>query len=159
MSALNEVADSLSDYYVKSETSSSAEIQTALDGKQPTGDYALVSQLPTKTSELSNDSGFITNSSVSAFQPYADDEFDTKVFIYQRNAETGGYDSIIKSCRLSGEITRDIASNAFYPIADVVSIKFGTGVTGIGDGALSGFDLLREVYFRNTTKRIGDSAF
>lgn len=40
-----------------------------------------LSALPTKTSELSNDSGFITSSSISAFQPYADDEFDTKAFI------------------------------------------------------------------------------
>ena len=64
LSALNEVADSLSDYYLKSETSSTVEIQTALDGKQPTGDYALTSQLPTKISELSNDSGYITSAQV-----------------------------------------------------------------------------------------------
>ena len=78
LSALNEVADSLSDYYAKSETSSSAEIQTALDGKQPSGDYALVSQLPTKTSELSNDSGYITRTQV---KPYI------VIQGYARNAE------------------------------------------------------------------------
>ena len=59
-----DLSNSLSGYYVKSETSSAAEIQGALDGKQPTGDYALVSQLPTKTSELSNDSGYITSAQV-----------------------------------------------------------------------------------------------
>ena len=59
---LDALSTSLSDYYVKSETSSATEIQTALDGKQPTGDYALTSQLPTKTSDLSNDSDFITSS-------------------------------------------------------------------------------------------------
>ena len=64
LSALNEVADSLSDYYTKTETSSATEIQTALNGKQPAGDYALTSQLPTKTSELSNDSGYITSAQV-----------------------------------------------------------------------------------------------
>ena len=35
--------EELSDYFKKSETSSASEIQTALDGKQPTGDYALTS--------------------------------------------------------------------------------------------------------------------
>ena len=34
---------SLSDYYMKSETSSASEIQNALDEKQPSGDYALTS--------------------------------------------------------------------------------------------------------------------
>ena len=60
ISAFNELQNSLSNYYTKNETSSSSEISIALDGKQPTGDYALTSQLPTKISELSNDSGFIT---------------------------------------------------------------------------------------------------
>ena len=35
-------------------------INTALEGKQDKGDYALKSELPTKTSELTNDSGFLT---------------------------------------------------------------------------------------------------
>ena len=64
LSALNEVADSLSDYYTKNETSSATEIQTALNGKQPTGDYALTSQIPTKTSDLSNDNDYITSAQV-----------------------------------------------------------------------------------------------
>lgn len=70
LSTLNEVADSLSDYYTKNETSSATEIQTALDGKQPTGDYALSSQLPTKTSQLSNDSGYITSAQVEPDHNY-----------------------------------------------------------------------------------------
>ena len=37
----------LTAFYTKSETSSAAEISTALEGKQPTGDYALTSQIPT----------------------------------------------------------------------------------------------------------------
>ena len=49
-SAIDDIGNSLSDYYTKSETSSASEISIALDGKQPTGDYALTSQLPTKTS-------------------------------------------------------------------------------------------------------------
>ena len=60
LSALNEVADSLSNYYTKSETSSATEIQNALDGKQPTGDYALVSQIPLSVSQLENDAGYLT---------------------------------------------------------------------------------------------------
>ena len=35
-------------------------INTTLEGKQDKGDYALKSELPTKTSELTNDSGFLT---------------------------------------------------------------------------------------------------
>lgn len=120
---------------------------------------ATIQDLPTKTSDLTNDSGYITNSSISAFQPYADEQFDTKVFAIKYNEETGQNDYVVDSYHLSGEITRDIALNTFYPISGVMSIKFGTGVTDIGDGALSNFSVLREVYFRNTTKRIGDSAF
>ena len=37
----------LTAYYTTSETSSATEINTALAGKQPTGDYALTSQIPT----------------------------------------------------------------------------------------------------------------
>lgn len=60
----------MSDYYIKSETSSASEISIALDRKQPTGDYALTSQLPTKTSELSNDSGYITSAQVEPSTAY-----------------------------------------------------------------------------------------
>jgi len=35
---------SLSDYYTKNETSSATEIQTALNGKQPTGNYLTAHQ-------------------------------------------------------------------------------------------------------------------
>ncbi len=35
-------------------------INTTLEGKQDKGDYALKSELPTKTSQLANDSGFLT---------------------------------------------------------------------------------------------------
>ena len=51
---------SLSDYYQKSETSSASEIQSALDEKQPSGEYALTSQIPTNVSQLSNDAGYLT---------------------------------------------------------------------------------------------------
>lgn len=36
------------------------EIRNLINGKQDKGDYALKSELPTKTSELTNDSGYIT---------------------------------------------------------------------------------------------------
>lgn len=78
ISTFNELQNSLSDYYTKSETSSSSEISIALDGKQPTGDYALTSQLPTKISELSNDSGYITSAQVepeSALAGYAKNSY------------------------------------------------------------------------------------
>lgn len=37
------------------------ELSNALNEKQPKGDYALKSEIPTKTSELTNDSGFLTS--------------------------------------------------------------------------------------------------
>lgn len=40
-------------------------LQDALDGKQPTGDYALKSEIPTKVSQLNNDSNYQTSSQVS----------------------------------------------------------------------------------------------
>lgn len=39
------------------------DLQTALDNKQNKGNYALKSEIPTKTSQLTNDSGFINNDS------------------------------------------------------------------------------------------------
>ena len=39
------------------------DLQTALDSKQDKGNYALKSEIPTKTSQLTNDSGFINNDS------------------------------------------------------------------------------------------------
>lgn len=57
---VEDLSNSLSNYYTKSETSSAVEIQVALDGKQPTGDYALASQIPTNVSQLSNDAGYLT---------------------------------------------------------------------------------------------------
>ena len=45
----------LTDYYNK------AAIDEFLDGKQVKGDYALKSELPTKTSDLTNDSNYLTN--------------------------------------------------------------------------------------------------
>ncbi len=41
-------------------------VNKALDGKQPSGDYALNSDIPTKVSELENDSGFITSVPVAS---------------------------------------------------------------------------------------------
>ena len=40
------------------------ELQDGLDTKQPTGDYALKSEIPTTTSQLTNDSGFVTQDSL-----------------------------------------------------------------------------------------------
>ena len=43
------------------------EIEETLEGKQDSGDYALSSEIPTKVSELTNDSGFITNSALTDY--------------------------------------------------------------------------------------------
>lgn len=41
------------------------EIRNLIDGKQDKGDYALKSELPTKTSQLTNDSDYTTNAYVN----------------------------------------------------------------------------------------------
>lgn len=51
---------SLKDYYKKNETSSCNEISGALDAYQLSGEYAALSDIPLSTSELANDSGFLT---------------------------------------------------------------------------------------------------
>ena len=56
-------ADSLSSYYTKSETSSATEIQSVVDAK------ADISSVPTKTTDLSNDSGYITSVDVNVPAP------------------------------------------------------------------------------------------
>lgn len=45
---------------------------TQIAGKQAAGDYALKSELPTATSDLTNDSGFITSSALSGYAKTAD---------------------------------------------------------------------------------------
>ena len=45
-----------------------ARLQRGIDGKQASGDYALNSSIPTNVSDLTNDSGYITNSALSPYQ-------------------------------------------------------------------------------------------
>lgn len=60
-------------------------LQSALDGKQPTGNYALASNVPTSTSQLTNDSGFITNvvsdlvNYYTKSQTYSAEEIDQRI--------------------------------------------------------------------------------
>lgn len=78
---LMEVSASLSDYYVKSETSSSSEISTVFETK------ADISSIPTKTSQLSNDSDFITSRQVKPYDTmigYAKNSLGS-LFLFGRN--------------------------------------------------------------------------
>ena len=65
----------LSDYYTKEETNAKLDEKadiSSLSVYQPLSGmnvYALKDDIPTKTSELTNDSGFITDESLSAYQP------------------------------------------------------------------------------------------
>lgn len=60
-------------------------LQSALDSKQPTGNYALASDVPTSTSQLTNDSGFITNvvsdlvNYYTKSQTYSAEEIDQRI--------------------------------------------------------------------------------
>lgn len=48
---------------ISGDISNQTDLQTALNNKQDKGNYALKSEIPTKTSQLTNDSGFINNDS------------------------------------------------------------------------------------------------
>lgn len=48
-------------------------LQTAIDGKQPSGNYALATDIPTKVSELDNDSGYLTLTDLPIYDGEVDD--------------------------------------------------------------------------------------
>lgn len=61
--------DDLTSYYTKSETSSAAEISTALEGKQPAGNYLTAETDPAFNTWLSGDSfkiGYLTRAGTRA---------------------------------------------------------------------------------------------
>lgn len=63
------------DTHVKNQVSTLAtkdELTAGLAGKQAAGDYALKADLPTKTSKLTNDSGFITSAALSDYAKMID---------------------------------------------------------------------------------------
>ena len=103
--AFNSVSVDLSEYYTKSETSSNVEISTALDGKQPTGDYALTSDVPTKTSELTNDSGYITSAQVMPA---------TNQLVYPSYAQNAVASQQINAFETSSGIVTDSATFAAF---------------------------------------------
>lgn len=57
-------AEQNSDVTLEDITTLDTTLRNLINNKQDTGDYALVSNLPTKISDLTNDSGYITTSSV-----------------------------------------------------------------------------------------------
>ena len=56
------------------------DLQAALDSKQDKGNYALKSEIPTKTSQLTNDSGFINNDSTFVHKSGNETIAGTKTF-------------------------------------------------------------------------------
>ena len=66
ISDVEDLSNSLSNYYTKSETSSNVELDAKFETK------ADLSAIPTKTSELSNDSGFITEATLNNFYTKSD---------------------------------------------------------------------------------------
>lgn len=60
---LGTTGTSLSWGLISGDISNQTDLQTALNNKQDKGNYALKSEIPTKTSQLTNDSGFINNDS------------------------------------------------------------------------------------------------
>lgn len=111
---------------------SDSTLRDLIDGKQDSGNYALVSNVPTKTSDLINDSDFITTNALSGL---AD--------INLSNIPIGGISRLhtLKSYKDAGELLTDaegLADVTAYAHSTFDSTKF----TVVGSPTISADDIL-----------------
>ena len=115
----------LTSFYTKSETSSATEIQTALDGKQPTGDYALTSQIPV-----------VNDATLKIYQDgqvkgtfTANSGTDVSVFLSGGGADMSNYytkSETSSATELSGEFNAVSArADSAYNLADSANEQLG----------------------------------
>ena len=188
LSALNEVESSLSDYYIKTETSSATEIQNALDGKQPTGDYALVSQIPLSVSQLENDAGYLTeHQSLSDYYTKSETSSSNEISIAfgskqdnltplqllalsteideNKTMLVGGYSNgyyVPVYVDWYGEVTQEMVSDTINQIDESyrysIGVRLGTAVSAIGISAFANTKVT-EVYAPQNVVYVKDYAF
>ena len=124
------LANSLSGYYTKSETSSASEISTVFETK------ADILSIPTKTSQLSNDSGFITSAQVEpsesvGFEGYAEKSrhsaFVTAIdFLTGKPTDKAILAGVFKTNATTGELELDFSSEIVGKYPWTLSELFGT---------------------------------
>ena len=107
------------------------DLQTALDSKQDKGNYALKSEIPTKTSQLTNDSGFINNDSTFVHKTgnetiagvktftgnpvFSNDAFGGQLSVNRTN-NSGGYSTVkfLNGGTVKGYLGIDSKGNPIY---------------------------------------------
>lgn len=133
----------LSDYYTKEETntklSEKADLASLADYQPLSGmsEYALKTDIPTKTSELTNDSGFITDEALSAYQPISGmNIYALKTDIPTKTSELTNDSGYITSSEInfSDYYTKEESDNKFatkndIPTMNAITIEFGDRVS------------------------------
>ena len=122
----------VSDAYTKAETN------TLLNGKQDKGNYALKSEIPTKTSQLTNNSGFVTQhqdishlatkTELANKQDKGDYALKSEIPNISNLATKGELDSVVED--LDEKASIQFAKNASFVSTQYVDLTLGkTGTT------------------------------
>ena len=174
----------LTAFYTKSETSSATEISTALEGKQPTGDYALTSQIPTVndasvtltqdgttvgsfTLNQSNDISvdFAGGSGGGAISAYAvsDSPIQSETLIRQALVDNTclpqtialNQDGTIEIFDVEGKLNLHQESPSFISlIPNAVKVLVGTKVTNLGARCFWGANKCKDIVLPNSLSGI-----
>ena len=132
-----------SDYYTKEETNAKLDEKadsSSLANYQPLSGmnvYALKYDIPTRTSELTNDSGFITDEALSAYQPISGmNIYALKTDIPTKTSELTNDSGYITSSQIdfSDYYTKEESDNKFatkneIPTMNAITIEFGDRVS------------------------------
>lgn len=129
------------------------ELNTAIQGVRQ--------DIPTKTSQLTNDSGFVDTTTLNTALTTKQDKLSTaqvsaidsvvderKTVVTYTNGEVAAFD-------IEGELTNNSIAN----IEDVATVKIGKAVTSIGREAFEQCENLRGVTLPNSVTKIGAFAF
>ena len=133
----------LSNYYTKEESNGflneKADLSSLADYQPLSGmsEYALKTDIPTKTSELTNDSGFITDEALSAYQPLSGmNVYALKTDIPTKTSELTNDSGYITSSQIdfSDYYTKEESDNKFatkndIPTMNAITIEFGDRVS------------------------------
>ena len=103
------------------------DLQSALDSKQDKGNYALKSEIPTKTSQLTNDSGFINDDSTFVHKSGNETIAGTKTF---SSTISGSVNGSAESSKFLGNHNEIASSNTANPPSSGMAKTSGLFLTG-----------------------------